>query len=173
METDRIKLRRWRESDAATLFRYASDPEVGPKAGWPAHKSEQESLSVIRNIFSNDRTWAIELKESGEAIGCICYYTCRESNIGIGKNDAEIGYWIARPYWNMGICTDALRLVVRYCFEVKGAGTLWCDFLEDNPASGRVLEKCGFMESGRTNLSSCLNHGGGQPVKVMRLDRPQ
>ncbi len=44
MQTARILLRPWRESDAETLFKYASDPEVGPRAGWPPHQSVEESL---------------------------------------------------------------------------------------------------------------------------------
>ena len=44
MQTARILLRTWRESDAETLFKYASDPEVGPRAGWPPHQSVEESL---------------------------------------------------------------------------------------------------------------------------------
>ncbi|MDO5321911.1 MAG: GNAT family N-acetyltransferase [Bacteroidia bacterium] len=91
METSRITLREWRESDAEALFKYASDPEVGPRAGWPPHKSVEESRGVIRDVFSNDHTWAIELKETGEAIGCMGYFPYGESNIGIGENDAKIG----------------------------------------------------------------------------------
>ena len=163
-------MRPWRESDAATLFKYASDPEVGPRAGWPAQVSVEESRTVIRDIFSNDRTWAIELKEIGEPVGCIGYYVCGESNIDIGENDAEIGYWIARPFWNLGICTDALRLMIDYCFNVKGFETLWSDFFVDNPASGRVMEKCGFIDSGRINWCSHLYRGDERPVKIMRLD---
>lgn len=53
MKTNRITLRPWQESDAEALFKYASDPEVGPRAGWPVHKSLEESLDVIRNIFTN------------------------------------------------------------------------------------------------------------------------
>ena len=52
METDRILLRPWLESDAETLFKYASDQEVGPHAGWPPHQSMEESLEIIRNVFS-------------------------------------------------------------------------------------------------------------------------
>ena len=69
METDRIILRPWRESDAEALFKYASDPNVGPRAGWPPHKSVEESLEIIRTVFHNDHTWAIELKQTGESIG--------------------------------------------------------------------------------------------------------
>ena len=74
METDRIVLRRWQETDAAALFRYASDPEVGPRAGWPVHESPEESLDVIRTYFNNDATWAIVFKKTNEPIGCIGYY---------------------------------------------------------------------------------------------------
>lgn len=140
LETPRLRFRPWRDYDAEALFRYASDPEVGPRAGWPPHKSVEESLSVIRDIFSNGHTWALELKETGEPVGCMGYYAFGESNIDIGEDDAELGYWIARPYWNQGLCTEALRAMVSWCFDVKGFQVLWSDFFVDNPASGRVME---------------------------------
>ena len=55
LSKERIRLRPWLESDAPTLFKYASDPEVGPRAGWPPHKSVEESLEIIRTVF-NDAT---------------------------------------------------------------------------------------------------------------------
>ena len=74
METKRIILRPWRESDAETLYRWASDPDVGPRAGWPPHQSVEESLEIIRTVFNDaTNTWAIELKETGEAIGAMGY----------------------------------------------------------------------------------------------------
>ena len=172
METERLILRQWRESDAEALFKYASDPDVGPRAGWPPHKSEEESLEVIRPFFNNDHTWALELKETGEPIGCIGYYTYGESNIKIGENDAELGYWIAKPYWNKGLCTEALRVMIDYCLNVKGFKVLWSDFFVDNPASGRVMEKCGFRDTGEINWCSHLYHAKDRPVKVMRLLQP-
>ena len=62
METERLIFRPWQESDAEALYKYASDPDVGPRAGWPPHKSVEESREIIRTIFHNDRTWAIELQ---------------------------------------------------------------------------------------------------------------
>ena len=171
METARILLRPWRECDSGALFKYASDPDVGPRAGWPPHKSEEESLAVIRRFFLNDHTWAIELKETGEPVGCIGYFPKGESNIEIGEQDAELGYWIAKPYWNRGICTEALRLLIAYCREQKGFQTLWSDFFVDNPASGRVMEKCGFRDTGRINWCSHLYLGGDRPVKIMVLEQ--
>lgn len=176
LHTDRLTLRPWREDDAAALFKYASDPEVGPRAGWPPHKSIEESLEIIRTLFSNDRTWAIELtadttacSQKGEAIGCIGYFVYGESNIDIGEHDAELGYWVARPYWNQGICTEALRLLVDHCFNDKCFQTLWSDFFVDNPASGRVMEKCGFRDTGEVNYCSRLMLGSDRPVKIMKL----
>ena len=171
MESNRIKLRPWRDDDAEALFKYASDPDVGTRAGWPPHKSVEESLEVIRTFFNNDHTWALELKETGEPIGCIGYYTYGESNIKIGENDAELGYWIAKPYWNKGLCTEALRVMIDYCLNVKGFKVLWSDFFVDNPASGRVMEKCGFRDTGEINWCSHLYHAKDRPVKVMRLDQ--
>ena len=170
METSRIVLRPWRESDAEVLYRWASDPDVGPRAGWPPHKSVEESLEIIRTIFHSDHIWAIELKETGEPIGCIGYMVRGESNIGIGENDAEVGYWVARPYWNRGICSEALRLLVDYCFNVKSFRTLWADYFPDNPASGKMMEHCGFRDTGRINRCSRLQLGSDRPVKIMRLD---
>ena len=71
METERILLRHWQESDAESLFKYASDPDVGYARGWLAHKSVEESREIIRTFFHNEMIQAIVLKETGEAIGCI------------------------------------------------------------------------------------------------------
>ena len=185
IQTERILLRPWREDDAEALYKYASDPEVGPRAGWPPHKNVEESREIIRTVFNSDHIWAIELKESlpssgdfpsvnggntGEPIGCMGYFVHGESNINIGENDAEVGYWIARPYWNQGLCTEALRMMIDYCFNVKGFQTLWSDYFPDNPASGRVMEKCGFRDTGEINYCSKLQLGSDRPVKIMRLD---
>ena len=53
-------MRPWQESDAEMLFKYASDPDVGPRAGWPPHKSVEESLEIIRTVFNAEGMWAVE-----------------------------------------------------------------------------------------------------------------
>ena len=169
MQTERILLRPWRESDAEALFKYASDPDVGPRAGWPPHKSVEESREVIKNFFSNEDTWAIEHKETSEIIGCIGVLRAGFSNLKIAENECEVGYWIAKPYWGKGICTEALRLVIDYCFNVKGFTTLWGDYFPSNPASGKVMEKCGFMDTGEETLCPNLEVGADRPVRVMKL----
>ena len=59
---------------------------------------------------------------------------------------------------------------IDYCFNKRGFLTLWSDFFVDNPASGRVMEKCGFRDTGAINWCSHLYRGDERPVKVMRLD---
>lgn len=170
LETKRLILRPWRESDAATLFKYASDPDVGPRAGWPPHQSVDESLELIKTVFSGEGMWAVELKETSEAIGCVGYLPTAASNLDIDEDQCEVGYWIAKPYWNKGICTEAMLAVVDYCFNVKGFEVLWGDYFPENPASGRVMEKCGFIDTGREVLCPTLEIGSDKPVRVMRLD---
>ena len=80
LETERLILRRWEESDAESLFQYAKDPDVGPIAGWPPHQSVEESLDVIRNVFNGQEAYAICLKTDNKAIG-VCVDTC--STLGI------------------------------------------------------------------------------------------
>ena len=171
MQTERIILRPWLESDAAALFKYASDPDVGPRAGWPPHKSVEESREVIKNFFSNEDTWAIELKETSEIIGCIGVLRAFVSNLKIAENECEIGYWVAKPYWGKGICTEALRLVIDYCFNVNKFNAIWGDYFPENPASGKVMEKCGFIDTGKETICPNLVVGADRPVKVMKLDR--
>lgn len=170
MELQQIIIRPWQESDAAALYKYASHPEVGPRAGWPPHKSVEESLEFIRTIFSNPTTWAIVLKETGEAMGCIGYLEKGNSNLPLNDDEAEVGYWIGYPYWNQGLCTQALAWLVEYCFEVKHLHCLWGDYYVDNPASGRVMEKCGFVDTGiETELSTLMLSSPNRKVRVMKL----
>ena len=170
METERILLRHWRESDAKSLFKYASDPGVGPRAGWQPHKSVEDSLKIIQTYFNNDTTWAIVLKETGEPIGCMGYYTQATSNIPIGENDCEVGYWVGKPFWNKGICTEVLRLMLDYCLRVKHFDNIWADHFIGNSASGKVMKKCGFADTGLLNRCSQLVGGDKNMVKVFKYD---
>ena len=171
LQTDRLLLRRWTEQDAEALYKYASDPDVGPRAGWPVHQSVEFSLEVIRRYFMNEDTWAIVLKSTNEPIGCIGYYTYGKSNIPIGENDCEVGYWIGKPYWNKGICTEALKSFLDYCINVKCFDNIWADHFIGNPASGRVMEKCGFQDTGMLNKCSQLVGGDKNMVRIFKLKR--
>ena len=106
-----------------------------------------------------------------QPIGCVGYLPASASNLKIAEDQAEVGYWIARPYWGKGICTEALQMVIDYCFNEKGFTTLWGDYFPSNPASGRVMEKCGFVDTGEETLCPNLEVGSDCPVRVMQLKR--
>ena len=169
METGRIILRPWQEGDAAILYKWASDPDVGPRAGWPPHKSVEESLDIIRTVFHNDSNWAIELKKTGQAIGAMGFGPSCECNLPAREGEPLAGYWIAKPYWNRGICTEALKLMIEYIRKSTDIKSLISGHFVDNPASGRVMQKCGFLPTGETVIDETQYMGAGRPIRVMRL----
>lgn len=170
MENDRILLRLWCESDAEALFKWASDPDVGGRAGWPPHKSVEESLEIIKTVFHNDTTWAIVLKESGEAIGAIGYGPSCDCNLPAREGEPITGYWVGKPYWNQGICTEALQLMLKHIAKTTKIPSLISGHFIDNPASGRVMEKCGFFATGETCIDPMQYQGEDRPIRVMRLE---
>ncbi|MBR6092333.1 MAG: GNAT family N-acetyltransferase [Bacteroidales bacterium] len=170
METKRILLRHWRDDDAETLFKWASDPDVGPRAGWPPHKSVEESLEIIRTVFNNDSNWAIVLKATGEVIGAIGYGPSCECELPARENEPLCGYWIAKPYWNQGICTEALKLMLDHIRKITDIKSLISGHFVDNPASGKVMEKCGFVPTGETCIDENQYQGEGRPIRVLRLE---
>ena len=170
METNRLLLRPWRESDAEALFKYASNPDVGPRAGWPPHKTVKESKEIIRTVFHNDTTWAIELKETGEPIGCIGYLPSDGCKIPARDGEPLVGYWIAKPYWNQGICTEALQAMLDHIRNTTDFKSLISGHFIDNPASGRVMEKCGFVATGETYFDETQYQGKCKPIRVLRLE---
>ena len=71
LQTKRLILRPWQESDAEALYKYASNPNIGPIAGWPPHTSIENSREIIKVVLSAPETYAVVLKETGETVGCI------------------------------------------------------------------------------------------------------
>lgn len=169
MENNEIRLRRWTIADASELFKLASDSEVGPRAGWPPHKDMDESRDVIRNIFMKSQMWAIELLAENKIIGCVGFLKAGESNTPIADDECEVGYWIGRKYWNKGYCTQALKLIIDYCFQECGFSKLWGTHFLDNPPSGHVMEKCGFEDTGYNTTLPNLGVGGNKSVRVLYL----
>jgi RimJ/RimL family protein N-acetyltransferase len=145
LQTERLLLRPWRASDAESLYKYASDPRVGPIAGWPVHTSVENSREIIRDVLSAEGSFAVVLKETGEAVGSVGLMVGEASNLELPEGEAEIGYWIGVPLWGQGLIPEAVRELIRYAFEERGIETLWCGYFDGNDKSRRVGEKCGFQ----------------------------
>lgn len=170
LKSDRITLRPWKDSDAGALYKYACDPDVGPQAGWSPHLSEEESLEIIRTVFNNPTTWAIVWNETGEAIGAMGYGTSCDCALPSREGEPTVGYWVGKPYWDRGICTEALSLMINQIRKTGSLKSLVSGHFADNPASGRVMEKCGFKPTGETTFDPRLYMGEGKPIKVLRLE---
>lgn len=156
LETERLILRPWRESDAGSLYRYASDPSIGPVAGWLPHTSVENSLEIIRTVFAAPETYAVVLKASGEPVGSVGIMTGDTLHSAEMQHDeAEIGYWIGVPYWGQGLIPEAVRCLLYRCFVDLGVSAVWCGYYDGNIKSRRVQEKCGFVyhhtEYGKTS----------------------
>lgn len=144
LETKRLILRPWRESDAAELYQYAKSPEVGPAAGWPVHTSVENSKEIIREVLSAPETYAVVLKETGKPVGSVGIITGDESNVSLKEREGEIGYWIGVPYWGKGLIPEAVEKLLCRCFEDLDYTGVWCCYYDGNFKSKRVQEKCGF-----------------------------
>ena len=144
LETERLILRPWFESDAEELYKYASNPRVGPMAGWPVHTSVENSREIIRTVLSELETYAVVLKETGKPIGSVGIMFAKNSNCTITETEAEIGYWIGEPYWGRGLIPEAAEALLKRCFVKLNRTAVWCCYFDGNEKSKRVQEKCGF-----------------------------
>lgn len=144
METERLILRRWNESDAEDLFEYAKDADVGPIAGWPPHKNIEESLSVIKNVFNGKEAYAICLKKDNKAIGAIELKLNGHTDLTVRDDECEMGFWLGKPFWRQGIMSEAVKEMLRHAFEDCNMQKVWIGYYEGNEKSKRLQEKCGF-----------------------------
>lgn len=145
LETKRLILRPWEETDAESLYEYARDERVGPITGWPAHTSVEMSRNAIKYVLSAPETYAVCLKEDNKPIGNIGLMIGKNSNLDLPETEGELGYWIGVPFWGRGLIPEAARELIRRAFTELGLQRLWCGYFDGNEKSKRVQEKCGFV----------------------------
>ena len=144
LETKRLILRPWQESDAESLYEYAKDPAVGPPAGWPPHTDVENSRQIIADVLSAPETYAVCLKD-GTPIGSIGLKLKGSTDMTDREDECELGYWIGKPFWGQGLIPEAARALLQYAFEDLGMRAVWCGYYEGNAKSKRVQEKLGFV----------------------------
>lgn len=145
MTTDRLLLRRFLESDAESLYTFAKDPDIGPIAGWKPHKSVEESLNIIKNVFTGAECYAICEKENNIAIGAIELKLQGHTDMTEREDECELGYWLGKPFWGRGYVPEAANELIRHAFEDLNMQTIWCGYYDGNIKSKRVQEKLGFI----------------------------
>ena len=145
LETERLILRQWHETDAYDLYKYACDPDVGLIAGWLPHKSLEESRQVIKNILCTKESYAMCLKSDNKAIGSISLKLKGQTDITDKEDECELGYWLGKPFWGQGLTPEAVREILKHAFEDIGMNKVFCAYYDGNIRSKRVQEKCGFI----------------------------
>ncbi len=157
IETPRLILRPFRESDLVDIYEYACVDGVGEMAGWKHHESIAETQEILRCFISGKKTLALELKENGKCVGSVGLESL--SNVeDTSLQGREIGYVLSKSYWGRGLIPEAVQAVIAFCFDTLSMDFVTCAHFLWNYQSRRVIEKCGFRYwkeiSYRTNLGT-------------------
>ena len=143
-ETDRLILRNWKLTDSGDVYEYCKSDLVGPNAGWPPHKSTEESKQIIEMFIKDDDVLAVVLKSEKKVIGSLGLHK-RIPVESLGNlNQREIGYVLNPNYWGNGYIPEAVNGLLKIGFEKLDLELIWCSHFEENTRSKRVHQKCGF-----------------------------
>lgn len=171
IETERLILRPWREEDLEDLFAYASVEGVGEMAGWVHHGNRDESRRILASFIAHKKTFALELKETGQVIGSLGIeeHDSKEfdDSEGIGR---ELGYVLSKKHWGRGLMTEAVNAVINYCFTTLRYDFLICGHFARNDRSRRVVEKSGFHYL--KDVAYETRYGTTEPTRLYVLYNP-
>lgn len=137
-------MRKFELRDADELFRILSDEEVNRFLPWFPHKTREETLRFLQDsVFADyDKAiayrYAVVLRSESRVIGYLSFLGIDEK-----ERSGDIGYGLLREYWGKGIMTEAVKALL---FRLKADGSRYATATHDiqNPASGRVMQKCGM-----------------------------
>ena len=158
LSTERLILRPLRPEDAPAVERYCGNWKVARMTTriphpYPAGLAADWIAGLDGNAGEGgDQGYRFAIECEGELVGVIGLERMR-------SEDFEIGYWIAEPWWGKGLATEAVRRVIAFALDDLELERLVAGHFEDNPASGRVLEKCGFRYSGEAREWSKARNG--------------
>lgn len=150
---ERVILRPWRSGDEPALVRHGDDREIWRNLTdrFPHPYTHAEAVTWIaraRDEVPDGGALAIEL--DGEAVGGVGF----ERKQDLARLSAEVGYWLGRAVWGRGLASEALRILTAHAFASTDLERLQATVLVWNPASGRVLEKCGYNREGLLRRSA-------------------
>lgn len=141
LETDRLILDRLKESDAPLIAKYANNKKISiftRTLPFPYYEKDALTWIAIADKGFEDKdqfVFAMRDKNTQEFIGGIGL------TVTIEHNRAELGYWLAEPFWNKGYSTEAVKELLKFGFEVLNLNKIIAVFIDLNAASGKVLEK--------------------------------
>ena len=164
LETQRLVLRAPQLEDAKAIAALANDRRIAENTAripHPYRVSDAESWIVGSAADLEGETYLITLPNGSVIGGC---------GFDIRDGAAEVGYWLGARHWGKGYATEAVRAVIDYAFTELGHETLNAGARVTNPASRRILEKCGFQWTG-VGLYRIHAIRSSAPIDKFRLDR--
>lgn len=164
ISTGNLRLRLPNHADINAIVSIVGDWEVARRLARVPHPyGAADAAFFLDQIVPNEWVWAITIDGLDDLVGVV--------GLTPEDNTAELGYWLSPVHWGRGIATEAAEAVLSYGFGTLRLPYLTSGYFTDNPASGRVLQKLGFVETGRS-LKPCLATGSEVPSVRMRLTRP-
>lgn len=164
LETERLTLRAPRLEDAEAITLLLNDRRIAEntlRIPHPYQRADAETFLAATNKTEGEPTFVVIAQD--DVIGCC----------GIAKLDGErpeLGYWFGVPFWGQGYATEAVRAVIDHAFTELGHELLFAGARVSNPASRRVLEKCGFQWTG-VGLYRIRAIASSAPFDLFRLER--
>lgn len=151
-----LLLRPWRRGDEPSLVRYANNPKIAAQLRdlFPSPYTPADArLWVDRASAQVSVPTNLAIVRGGEAIGGVGIVPYED----VHRHSAEIGYWLGEPFWGLGLTTRAVAGMSSYAFANFDLVRLAALVFETNPASARVLEKCGYRFEGRLVAAATKN----------------
>jgi len=144
LQTPRLTLRSWRETDLDDFFEYACVDGVGQMAGWLPHKSKEETARILNSFITHRKTFALEF--GGKVIGSLGIETYNEEKFPelASLQGRSIGYVLSKDYWGRGLMPEAVQAVIRYLFQSEQLDFIHVSHFVWNRQSQSVIRKCGF-----------------------------
>jgi len=153
LESRRIISRPAKITDADAIFNnWTSDPDVSHFMRWNTHASIDETVAwltgVEANIANDNYDWLFVLKKTGEPFGSGGIFFNATHDV------YELGYCIMKREWGKGFATEAARTILDFATRELGLTKFFACHAVKNPASGKVLQKLGFVYSGDGSYTS-------------------
>jgi RimJ/RimL family protein N-acetyltransferase len=164
LSTERLVLRAPQERDIEQLVMLADNRHVAEmlaRMPYPYGEAEARSFLAMARSLRAGVTYALTTSGTGAFVGC--------AGLNVTDRGLELGYWIGEPYWRRGYATEASHALVDLAFTRTKIQVLHASTRVINPASRRVIHKCGFQYAGQGMLNSIV--AGQVPVERYRLDR--
>lgn len=148
IETDRLILRSVKRSDLADMWEYLNDPTISEFTTWDYHKKIETTESYLNHVLNNYsngfvENWGLELKSTHKLIGMVGFGEVNEEH-----RRGEIGYVLSTKFWNQGLMSEAIKMVISAGFETLNLDKILGRCISENQASKQILIKAGFSKEG-------------------------